>query len=120
MAPLVMDLVKPSSVIDAGCGEGIWPAEFREQGVDLTVVLDGDYVDRDRLRIPRESFTPRISLDLSNLTTGSPWFSVWRWLSTFRPMRPGTFVERLTLRQTVPQVPRMILASIRKRPGLLP
>jgi glycosyltransferase involved in cell wall biosynthesis/SAM-dependent methyltransferase len=33
VVPLVIDLVRPSSVIDVGCGTGAWLSRFRERGV---------------------------------------------------------------------------------------
>ncbi|MGH7133242.1 MAG: class I SAM-dependent methyltransferase [Phycisphaerales bacterium] len=58
IVPLVMDLVRPTSVADVGCGLGIWLREFADAGVSDYRGFDGDYVRRDRLVIPVESFTP--------------------------------------------------------------
>lgn len=58
VVPLVMDLVHPRSVADAGCGLGIWLSVFRENGVDEVAGFDGDYVERKHLRIPAASFHP--------------------------------------------------------------
>jgi SAM-dependent methyltransferase len=63
IAPLVVDLVGPESVIDIGCGLGDWLAEFQRLGVDDVVGVDGDYVDRAELRIPAERFR---AVDLSH------------------------------------------------------
>lgn len=46
----------PTSAIDIGCGVGTWAAELLEQGVSKVVGVDGDYVPRDRLYIPRDNF----------------------------------------------------------------
>ncbi len=46
------------SVLDAGCGCGAWLAEWRDLGVARVTGLDGAYVDRERLLIPANSFTP--------------------------------------------------------------
>jgi SAM-dependent methyltransferase len=56
IAPIVTQLVRPRSVIDIGCGTGAWLAAFAAQGAERITGVDGDYVDRDRLLIPRESF----------------------------------------------------------------
>lgn len=56
IVPLVLELVSPRSVIDIGCGDGTWLAAFREYGAEDVQGIDGDYVDRDRLQIPRERF----------------------------------------------------------------
>jgi SAM-dependent methyltransferase len=59
VVPLIIDLVHPTSVIDVGCGVGGWLVAFREQGVTTTMGIDGDYVDRARLRISAECFQSR-------------------------------------------------------------
>lgn len=58
IVPLVMDLVRPTSVADVGCGLGIWLSEFAAAGISDYRGFDGDYVRRDRLVIPVERFTP--------------------------------------------------------------
>ncbi len=58
VVPLVVQLLQPKSVIDVGCGTGIWLSVFREQGVHDICGLDGGYVGRDMLEIPPENFIP--------------------------------------------------------------
>jgi SAM-dependent methyltransferase len=53
---MVLDLVRPKSIVDAGCGDGTWLSVFRELGIVDLVGLDGDYVDRRRLQIPLDQF----------------------------------------------------------------
>jgi SAM-dependent methyltransferase len=65
VAPLVYDLVHPRRVVDVGCGRGAWLRAFYEIGADFIQGLDGDYVDRDTLLIPSESF---VAADLAKLT----------------------------------------------------
>lgn len=62
VVPLVMELARPRSVIDVGCGEGTWLASFAAHGVERVIGLDGDYVDPNRLVIPTDCFIP---VDLS-------------------------------------------------------
>lgn len=62
--PIVMDLVHPTSVVDVGCAEGTWLAAWRDLDVPRLIGLDGEYVDRHRLRIEPDTFTP---FDLSTL-----------------------------------------------------
>ncbi|MCU1242656.1 MAG: hypothetical protein JWO71_3382 [Candidatus Acidoferrum typicum] len=56
IVPLVLDLVPARSVVDVGCGDGGWLAVFRRHGVEEILGLDGEYVDRGTLQIPRERF----------------------------------------------------------------
>ena len=60
--PIVVDLVSPHSVVDVGCGVGMWLSYFLEHGVTKILGIDGDYVEPDQLHIPKENF---ISLDIS-------------------------------------------------------
>ena len=57
IVPLVLTLIKPQSVIDVGCGLGIWLSVFKEFGVKDVFGIDGDHVDRSMLQIPNERFT---------------------------------------------------------------
>src|SRR5581483_6200432 len=52
-----------ASVLDVGCGRGMWPAEWRARGIADTVGVDGDYVDRASLAIPSEAF---VAADISS------------------------------------------------------
>jgi SAM-dependent methyltransferase len=58
VVPIVMDLVRPTSVLDVGCGLGTWLAAFAEVGVSDFLGVDGDYVDRAKLKIPADRFRP--------------------------------------------------------------
>ncbi len=58
IVPFLMQWLAPRSVIDIGCGVGDWLAELQKQGVERILGVDGEYVNRDWLRIPRESFVP--------------------------------------------------------------
>lgn len=59
VVPIVMDAVNPHSVVDVGCGEGIWMSVFRECGVSDIVGVDGEWVRADALKISAESFVPK-------------------------------------------------------------
>jgi SAM-dependent methyltransferase len=61
IVPLVLDFVRPSSVIDIGCGLGTWLSVFREHGLDDVWGADGEHVDRRMLEIDEERF---MALDL--------------------------------------------------------
>ena len=56
IVPVILELVPAHSVVDLGCGEGAWLAVFMKNGVLDVLGVDGDYVDRDTLQIPRERF----------------------------------------------------------------
>src|SRR4051794_27578159 len=56
VVPLLLNVIQPRSVVDFGCGVGAWLRAFEENGVTEFMGYDGDYVDRDRLLIPRERF----------------------------------------------------------------
>jgi SAM-dependent methyltransferase len=54
--PLVLELLRPNSVVDVGCGVGTWLAVFAERGVPNILGVDGEYVDRRLLQIPQDRF----------------------------------------------------------------
>lgn len=54
--PLVLSLVPAKSAIDVGCGVGTWASRLLEFGVPDVLGIDGDYVNRDLLRIPLDHF----------------------------------------------------------------
>ena len=56
LLPVVIDLAKPSSVLDVGCGHGAWLAVWSELGTDDVFGLDGAYVDQRSLEIPHDLF----------------------------------------------------------------
>lgn len=55
--PMVIQLIRPKSAVDVGCGTGSWLATLRKNGVEDIVGVDGDYVERDKLQIPQDVFT---------------------------------------------------------------
>jgi len=64
VVPIVLSLINCDSVVDVGCGIGGWLKEFERNGVTDYLGVDGDYVSRDLLEIPRERFR---ALNLENL-----------------------------------------------------
>ena len=58
VVPVVYDIVRPTSVVDIGCGVGTWLAAFARAGVSESLGLDGDHVPRGELMIPLERFQP--------------------------------------------------------------
>jgi SAM-dependent methyltransferase len=62
IVPLVVELIKPSSVVDVGCGTGEFLKVFQEYGVHEVLGIDGAYVKKSQLAIPNEHF---MALDIS-------------------------------------------------------
>jgi len=60
--PIVMDLVSPKSVVDVGCGVGMWLSCFQTLGVKDILGIDGDYIKLEQLHIPKENF---LTIDIS-------------------------------------------------------
>jgi SAM-dependent methyltransferase len=56
VVPIVTDLVQPRSVVDVGCGEGIWLTVFQEQGISDVIGVDGAYVPPDLRKVPSALF----------------------------------------------------------------
>ncbi len=56
IVPLLRSIVKPTSVVDVGCGRGFWLREFAQQGADRVFGLDGPWAPVDKLAIPQERF----------------------------------------------------------------
>lgn len=56
IVPLVIEFLRPASVVDVGCGVGTWLSIFREEGVEDLCGVDGDYVPRGSLLFPAEAF----------------------------------------------------------------
>jgi len=54
--PLIIDLIKPTSIIDIGCGTGQWLAAALKLGISDVLGVDGPWVLKSRLAIPREKF----------------------------------------------------------------
>ncbi len=56
IVPLAIELVKPESVVDVGCGVGTWLAAFARHGITDVYGIDGDYVERNGLQISENRF----------------------------------------------------------------
>ena len=54
--PIVLDLIKPGTIVDFGCGRGTWLKACQELGVGSILGLDGNYVDRTALLINERDF----------------------------------------------------------------
>ncbi|MER3452772.1 MAG: hypothetical protein C4321_03245, partial [Chloroflexota bacterium] len=56
VAPLLVDLVRPASVLDVGCGTGTWLAAFRRLGIEDVFGIDGGEITPSMLEIPAACF----------------------------------------------------------------
>lgn len=57
VVPLLLDLFHPRSVVDIGCGEGHWLAEFEAAGCRV-IGVDGHHIDPARLAFDPREFRP--------------------------------------------------------------
>jgi SAM-dependent methyltransferase len=60
--PRLLELVALKSIVDVGCGTGLWLQTARELGVEDVLGLDGEWVEPEALAIPPDRFR---SVDLS-------------------------------------------------------
>lgn len=56
IVPVIMDLVGPKSVVDVGCGLGMWSSVFLKNGIEKLQGIDNITVPGDSLLIPHENF----------------------------------------------------------------
>lgn len=54
--PQIYDELKPKSVLDIGCGRGIWLKVWKDHGVDNVIGIDGEYVDTNAIHVDQSSF----------------------------------------------------------------
>jgi SAM-dependent methyltransferase len=66
IVPMVVQLLRPRSVVDVGCGTGAWLSVFSKLGISEYTGIDGEYVDPSMLQIPEFAFR---SADLSQPLT---------------------------------------------------
>jgi SAM-dependent methyltransferase len=59
IAPMIVDLLRPSSILDVGCGRGTWLHAFADLGVSDILGVDGPHVAAADLEIPAERFLAR-------------------------------------------------------------
>src|SRR6266699_6224932 len=94
--PLVLELYRPASVVDVGCGLGGWLAAFQAYGVEDILGIDGDYIDRKMLDIPPEHFK---AIDISRPFTLDRTYDLAVCLEVAEHLAPEHatgFVESLT------------------------
>ncbi|HEX4006021.1 MAG TPA: glycosyltransferase 87 family protein [Acidobacteriaceae bacterium] len=54
--PIVVKHLPVTGILDVGCGAGAWVAVYRKLGIQDSMGVDGDYVDRTALLVPPEAF----------------------------------------------------------------
>jgi SAM-dependent methyltransferase len=54
--PFLIEQFQPRSVVDVGCGTGIWLSIFREQGITDVLGVDGAWVPESERAIPKMLF----------------------------------------------------------------
>lgn len=56
VVPIIMEMLHPKSVLDVGCGTGVWLKTFADAGIDDYVGLDDPGTDRSLLQIEERHF----------------------------------------------------------------
>ncbi len=56
IVPMLIDLLRPASVVDIGCGRGTWLRTFSDHGVSDIAGVDGPHISPEELEIPAEAF----------------------------------------------------------------
>lgn len=56
IVPIIVELLRPASVLDVGCGRGTWLSVFSKCGVSHITGLDGPHISAADLEIPRDAF----------------------------------------------------------------
>jgi SAM-dependent methyltransferase len=114
IVPLVLEHVRPRSVVDYGCGTGDWLAVFREHGVEEVLGVDGPWVDPDRLAIAPSEF---LTHDLQEPVMIGREFDLAVCLEVVghvAPQRESVFID--TLRALAPVI--LFSAPIPHQPGV--
>jgi len=62
IAPIILKLIQPKSIIDLGCGMGSWLSVFKNLGINDVFGIDGNWLNEKMLLIPKDNF---LRFDLS-------------------------------------------------------
>ena len=94
--PMVLTPSVPDSVVDVGCGHGLWLSMCLKLGVKTVLGLDGSYIDPAQMRIPPDSFQ---AMDLNCPGSIARKFDLAMSLEVAEHLRPSStndFVDLLT------------------------
>ena len=114
VVPLVLEHVRPGSVIDYGCGTGDWLAVFLEHGIREVVGVDGPWLDPGHLKIRSQDFRVH---DLAEPFTVPRTFDLAICLEVaghVPPAREGVFLDSLATLAPV----LLFSAPIPHQPGI--
>ncbi len=56
VVPLLIELFRPESVVDVGCGTGLWLSTFYRRDVTEVLGIDGPWVSSEQREIPEAAF----------------------------------------------------------------
>jgi hypothetical protein len=56
VVPCIVKAIRPTSMVDIGCGVGFWPLTFAREGVAVAHGVDGPWVQKTDLQLPADSF----------------------------------------------------------------
>ncbi len=62
IVPWLIELFNPQSIVDVGCGSGVWLSVFQRSGLKDFLGLDGSWVQSEQLEIPPAKFR-QVELD---------------------------------------------------------
>lgn len=56
IVPIILEMIEPTSVVDVGCRRGKFLYVFQKHGVKDILGIDGEWIDKEKLCIPKECF----------------------------------------------------------------
>lgn len=59
IVPILHEALRPTSILDLGCGRGAWLEVWKASGASEVLGVDGDYVDRSDLAVDESEFCAR-------------------------------------------------------------